>query len=124
MEGEKSVVKPHMACHLQALMVDMELYRWNRVRTFHAVWLNQLEQGRVTWGDEEAKRRFRWTLIWHQAMTTTVVPAIAAHSCSADEADARHKVYNILAKPGSKACVDSIHGDCSDGYAHPGDLHA
>ena len=31
MEGEKYVVKPHMARHLQELMADTNLYGWEKV---------------------------------------------------------------------------------------------
>ena len=47
-----------MASHLEESMGDVELYGWERVRAYHRVWLNQLEQGRATWEDEEEKVRF------------------------------------------------------------------
>ena len=43
-EEEKQAAKSHIAHHLQELMVDTELYEWNKVRACHAVLLNQLEQ--------------------------------------------------------------------------------
>ena len=36
-------------------MGDMEQYTCEPVRVFDAKWLHQLEQGRVTWADEDAK---------------------------------------------------------------------
>ena len=45
MEDEKEAVRDQMASHLQDLMSDSELYGWNKVQTYHAVWINQLEQG-------------------------------------------------------------------------------
>ena len=42
------------------------------------MWLQQLEHGWVTWEDNEGKLRFRWVLVWHPAMTTTSMAAMAA----------------------------------------------
>ena len=55
----KHSVYPLMIQHLQDLMSDValsdvELYSLEPVRTFHVIWLQQLEQGRVTWADETA----------------------------------------------------------------------
>ena len=46
-----------MMQHLQDIMGDAELYTWEPIWAFHAVWLQQLEQGHVTWADEEVKYR-------------------------------------------------------------------
>ena len=48
-------VKAKMASHLEELMGNAELYGWERVRAFHGVWLNQLEQGWPTWEEGEEK---------------------------------------------------------------------
>ena len=48
MAAEKLFIRPLMIWHLQDLMSDVELYDWEPVRFVHAVWLQQLEQGRVT----------------------------------------------------------------------------
>ena len=44
MEGEKQAVKSQMAHHLQELIADIDLYRWDKVWTFQAMWLKQIEQ--------------------------------------------------------------------------------
>ena len=62
MRCEMEAVRAKMASHLEDLMGDLELYVWERVRAYHGVWLNQLEQGRATWEDEEDKVRFRMPL--------------------------------------------------------------
>ena len=54
MDGEMESVKAKMATHLKDLIANTKLYGWDRVRTYHAVWLNHLEQGRATWEEEEA----------------------------------------------------------------------
>ena len=89
----------------------------------HDVWLQQLEHGWVTWENDEAKLKFRWALIWHPAMTTTRAAATASPLPQKKQMwDTQ--AYNIPAKPGSKACQEFNQGDCSNGAAHPKDLHA
>ena len=41
MTGEKENVRPFMLQHLQEEMEDVELYRWDPIRAFHAVWIKQ-----------------------------------------------------------------------------------
>ena len=53
MSGEKETVSAKMASILEDLMGDVELYGWERIRAYHGVWLNQLEQGGASWEDEE-----------------------------------------------------------------------
>ena len=48
-----------MMQHLYDLMADAELYGLEPIRACHSVWLQQLEQGRVIWADEEGKHRYR-----------------------------------------------------------------
>ena len=55
MEAGKQLFVPLMACHLQELMADMELYGWELVRAFHAIWLQQLENRHVKWDAVEEK---------------------------------------------------------------------
>ena len=45
MESEEGLVKQLMATHLQDLMSGAQWYGWEKVRTFHVVWLSQIEQG-------------------------------------------------------------------------------
>ena len=52
MAAEKGSVKPYMLQHLHDLMADAKLYGWEPVRAFHALWLQQLEQGCITWDDD------------------------------------------------------------------------
>ena len=39
-ESEEGLVKQLMSTHMQDLMSDAQWYGWERVRTFHGVWLN------------------------------------------------------------------------------------
>ena len=55
MDKQKLEIKTVMSTHLAELMADAELYDWEATRAFHTVWLQQLEQGRVTWKDTELR---------------------------------------------------------------------
>ena len=46
MVAEKTSVHSLMSQHLQDLVSDVELYGWEPVTAFQAIWLQQLEQGR------------------------------------------------------------------------------
>ena len=70
MKEEKEAIRSNMATHLKDLMSGSELYGWDKVRVYHAVWLNQLEQGCVCWDDEEEKLHFQDALVWHPALTS------------------------------------------------------
>ena len=63
----KSAQKSIMTKHLKDLMADAELYDWEPVRAYLAVWLQQIENGRVNWNDSEAKLEFHHALVWHPA---------------------------------------------------------
>ena len=45
---QKPDVMALMSSHLTELMADTELYGWEAVKAFHAIWLHQMEQGRAT----------------------------------------------------------------------------
>ena len=66
MKGEESATKDKMATHLDELMQDSELYGWQKVRAFHSVWLNQIEQGRASQLEHYTKLSFRRALVWYQ----------------------------------------------------------
>ena len=63
-------MKEHMALHVEELTEDMNVYGWDKVRVFHAAWLNQIEQNRCEWPDDEQKQKMRRSLVWHVAMTS------------------------------------------------------
>ena len=67
MESKEADIKVKMAAHLKDLMSDAQVYGWDRTKVFNGIWLNQFEQGRCTWYDEDDKMQFCRTLIWHLA---------------------------------------------------------
>ena len=52
MDMQPKCARKHMWVHLRDLMQDAQCFGWSSVRTFHGVWLQHIEQGRATWGDE------------------------------------------------------------------------
>ena len=47
MDSQKSDIRAIRSTHLADLMTDSELYGWEAVPAFHAIWLQQMEQGRA-----------------------------------------------------------------------------
>ena len=62
MAEEIHEVKPYII-HIQVLMEDVKLYGWEPVRAYNAVWLQQMEQARASWTDEEKKMKFHKALV-------------------------------------------------------------
>ena len=112
MAAEKPSIHLLMIQHLLDLMSNAKLYGWELVRAFHVVWLQQLEQGRVTWANEEVKLRYIWALVWHHAAGPSQTPP------------AKKQVYNTPAKPGSRAYERYNDGTCRDATPHAKELHA
>ena len=63
-----------MVKHLKELMSDASMYGWKPVRSYHWVWLQQLENGRAEWQDTDLKLEFRRALVWNLARPTTSRP--------------------------------------------------
>ena len=47
MDLEKPSLRQFMDSLLQELIADTELYGWKPVRAYHAIWLQQVENGQV-----------------------------------------------------------------------------
>ena len=97
METKKPAMYPLMAQHLLELMGDVELYSWEPFGAFHAMWLQQLEHGHVTWASEDTKIKFMCMLVWHH--TTTDPKPVPAPSQQPQKKSAKEgQMYNILAR--------------------------
>ena len=55
-----------MATHLAELKGNVELYGWEAVHAFHAMWLQQIEQGHASWTNQDIILTFHQALMWHQ----------------------------------------------------------
>ena len=104
-------VKAQVAQHLEECMEDTGLYRWERVRAFHAACLNQLEQSRSTWGDVNQKMPMCRTLVWHTAMAThaashiTLVQELEKRLPSNPGASQKHPEWQYICS----YCLTTIH---------------
>ena len=64
----KHALKGLLLMHLKEFMADNEPYSWDVVRAYHAVCLQQFENGSVEWINTEAKMEFRRLLVCHSAL--------------------------------------------------------
>ena len=115
----RGAIRQKMVTHLKDLMSDAQLYGWDRFRTFQCVWLNQLEQWRCTWMDEE-KLTFCRAMVWHKPPYFPLAPTTTRASTRTSQYN--HKsptVYNALARPVTKDCHAYNGVGCEKGAMHP-----
>ena len=75
MEAHTHDTRALVYTHWVELMDAAELYGWEAVWAFHAVWLQQMEHGYATWKDAELKLGFRRSLVcYHVAPAWKHVP--------------------------------------------------
>jgi hypothetical protein len=67
----KAADQPHMYAHLEILAEDMQSFTFQAVRAFHGVWLQEGEQGRVTWADTNTRDVLRRRFVWNPAIAST-----------------------------------------------------
>ena len=67
MVEESVAIKVYMLAHLQELFEDVEVYCWKTVREYHTLWLQLLEQGRASWGDDVKKAHLHRLMVWSKA---------------------------------------------------------
>ena len=108
-------------------MEDIEIYGWKTVRDYHAVWLQQIEQWRASWGDKEKKTRFRRTLVWNRAAGVPKAMASVNSASWQSTQDTGNRASNGYfsppSKPGDKACQAFNHGQCTDNSSLPLELY-
>ena len=92
-------IKALMSHHLEDLMEDSDVYIWLRVQAG----LNQIEQGRSSWGDETNKLLLRRNLVWHVAGLEHT-PAPSSPAGARKNPSTPIKIYNAQAAPGTWAC--------------------
>ena len=118
MEAVKPTLQPFMTHILQELIVDAELYSWKSFHSYHAVWLQQIKNGQVKWGNAEAKLQFCLAIIWHPAITTAKART-AATVVPPKKASKAGTFTNISSKLGILVCVVYHEGGCSEQGDHP-----
>ena len=60
--------KTCMYAHLEVLAEDMASFGYEAVRAFHGIWLQEVEQGRVTWADSSIRDTLRRRFVWNPAI--------------------------------------------------------
>ena len=83
-------------------MSDTEFYGWDHTRTYHDIWLNQLEKGTCTWHDQAEKHRFCQALVWHPVLSSPCTTSTARPVDSRRQHRPPAK-FNTPAKPVTKA---------------------
>ena len=127
--GESDTTKVSMLLHLQQLMEDTVAYGWETDHSYHAAWLQHLEQGRAIWNDPEKRLTLWRALVWHRVIPTTTAAAARSQPSrqqtqpSVTKPQMRNIVYSQPCSPGDKACQGFNRGTCTGGSAYPPDLH-
>ena len=103
-------------------MGDAEPYSWE-LRAFHTIWLQQLEQGRVNWADEEVKLKYRRTVVWHHVVAPSQSAPAPCHQPQKKQQRGT-QIFNVLVKSGSRAYVGFSKGTCTNDTPHPTELNA
>ena len=67
------------------------------------MWMNQMEQNRCDWADNDQKLKLRRALVWHTT-SGIIVMAIATSKGSGKKTGSSDTAYNAAAKPGTKMC--------------------
>lgn len=62
----KSELNEVMLKHLHELMVDAATYGWEPLRIYHAVWLQQRENGWANWKKANCKLEFCQAFSWNE----------------------------------------------------------
>ena len=107
-------IKALMSHHLEDLMDDSDMYGWTKVQSFHAAWLNQIEQSTSSW----SKLRLCRNLVWHMAMLEHT-PGPSSLAGARKKPSFCIKIYNALAAPGTRACDKFNKGKCFSNDDHP-----
>ena len=94
-----------------------------------AAGLQQIEQGRSSWGDSDKTARLRRTLVWnHPAVVPKTTTNTSSSSWQSTQASGNRSRNNYMyfsqpSKPRDKACHSYNQGLCTDNSTHPLNLH-
>ena len=102
-------------------MADEATYGWEPVWAYHAVWLQQLENGHAEWKNIDLKLEFRRALVWNSAQCDNARPRplAAPRQFAAKDMGAKP----ATSKPGTKSCALFNQRKCGDQRDNPADRH-
>ena len=104
-------------------MRDGQQSGWPAIRNFHGVWLQHIEEGGATWGDEVTHLDLRRSLVRHRLAPSTEPNSTPVSTSQASSWGLRRTGNLHVAHPGYQACVAFNQGTCTSNAGQPGDLH-
>ena len=115
-------LKDIMLHHLEMLSQDIVQFQFNTVRSFHAIWLQGIEEGEVSWADNTERDAMRRRFIWNAPNTK------AGRSQQYSSITAQARPYGQFAPvvplaPNSSPCTAFNSGSCSFLASHAGNEH-
>ena len=123
MDMQPAPIRKHMWVHFRDLMHDGQRFGWPAIRNFHGVWLQHIEQGRATWGDEVTRLDLRRSLVWHRLAPSAEPSSTPVSTSQAPSRGPRRTDNPCVAHIGDQACVAFNQGTCTSNAGHPADLH-
>ena len=97
---------------------NLEAYGWEIVRSYHAAWLQHLEQSRATRNDSDKKLKLRRVLVWYRVTPpTTHYRRLNSSNCASTSlpalphlpAESTHSRAPTIAREVSQTCYPSLH---------------
>ena len=123
MDMQPDPIRKHMWAHLRDLMHDGQRFGWPVIRNYHAIWLQHIEQGMATWGDEVTHLDLHRSLVWHRPAPSAEPSSTPVSTSQAPSWGPRRTDNLRIAHPGDQACVAFNQGTCTCNAGHPADLH-
>ena len=123
MDLQPEPIRKLMWVHLKELMEDGECFGWPTVRAYHAVWLQNIEQGRATWDDQPTCLKLHRSLVWHMLAPSSQPSSTPTSTPQAPTRAPECTANPCIVNPGDRACVAFNQGMCSYNVGHPADLH-
>ena len=112
-----------MWAHLKDLMHNGQRFGWPIVRNYHAIWLQHIEQGRATWGDEATRLDLPRSLVLHRLAPNAEPSPTPVSSSQTASRGTRHTGNPHVAYLGDRACAAFNRGTCTPNAGHPTDLY-
>ena len=116
-DSQDSSIKHREAEHLKDLMLDVEMHVWVGQNPGFSLCINEPDQTRITWLDDEEKLTFCWALVWHPATSYNLDQVATRTSPTTWQ---QKGAYNAPARPSTHACNQ---GMCNKVTSHADHQH-
>ena len=101
-----------LQAHLQELMEDSITYKWPVIRGYHAIILNMMETGRLTWSDTAKIQALRRIHVWQSGPRTL------------DTQRGRPRASDNIEAGSVTICQEYQRASCPQRASHDGNTHA